>query len=68
MCLPISDIAMIDWLKKQVQVIEAWREEIATRTEIDIAEVERVERHYQWLTSEVNRLEGYGRLRAVKAA
>lgn len=68
MCIPISDVAMIDWLKKQVQVVEAWREEIATRAEIDISEVERIERHYQWLTSEVSRLEGYGRLRAVQAA
>ena len=68
MCIPISDVAMIDWLKRQVQVVEAWREEIATRTEIDISEVERIERHYQWLTSEVSRLEGYGRLRAVQAA
>lgn len=68
MCIPISDIAMIDWLKRQVQVVEAWREEIATRAEIDISEVERIERHYQWLTSEVSRLEGYGRLRAVQAA
>lgn len=68
MCIPISDVTMIDWLKRQVQFIEAWREEIATRAEIDIAEVERVERHYQWLTSEVNRLENYGHLRAVQAA
>jgi len=68
MCIPISDVAMIDWLKRQVQVVEAWREEIATRAEIDISEVERIERHYQWLTSEVSRLEGYGRLRAVQAA
>lgn len=57
MCLPISDIAMIDWLKSQVRVIEAWREEVGCRPEIDLAEVERVERHYQWLRSEVARLE-----------
>ena len=68
MCIPISDVTMIDWLKRQVQVIEAWREEIATRAEIDIAEVDRVERHYQWLTAEVSRLEGYGHLRAIQAA
>lgn len=59
MCLPISNIAMIDWLRSQVRVIEAWREEVACRPEIDVSEVERVERHYQWLTSEVARLEDY---------
>lgn len=64
MCLPISDTVMIDWLKSQVRVIEAWREEIACRPEIDIKEVERMERHYQWLTLEVTRLEDY-RLRAA---
>jgi len=64
MCLPISDIAMIDWLKNQIRMIEAWREEVACRPEINISEVERVETHYQWLTLEVTRLEDY-RLKAA---
>lgn len=59
MCLPLSDTAMIDWLKSQVRVIEAWREDVACRPEIDMTEVERLERHYQWLTAEVRRLEDY---------
>ena len=57
MCLPLDDTAMICWLKQQVRVLEAWREELAGRPEIDIAAVTRLERHYQWLTSEINRLD-----------
>ncbi|MEM9180525.1 MAG: hypothetical protein AAGA89_12465 [Pseudomonadota bacterium] len=57
MCLPLDDTAMICWLKTQVRVIEAWREELASRPEIDIAVVTRLETHYQWLSSEVTRLE-----------
>lgn len=57
MCLPLDDTAMICWLKTQVRVVEAWREELASRPEIDIATVTRLEQHYAWLTSEVTRLE-----------
>jgi uncharacterized small protein (DUF1192 family) len=48
---------MLCWLKQQVRVLEAWREELACRSEIDIATVTRLERHYAWLTSEIMRLE-----------
>ncbi|MEM9055655.1 MAG: hypothetical protein AAGB16_10055 [Pseudomonadota bacterium] len=57
MCVPLDDTAMICWLKTQVRVIEAWREELATRPELDIPAVTRLEQHYAWLTYEVARLE-----------
>lgn len=57
MCIPLDDTAMIFWLKTQVRVVEAWREELASRAELDIRAVTRLEEHYAWLTSEVARLE-----------
>jgi hypothetical protein len=57
MCLPLDDVAMVCWLRQQVRVLEAWREELACRPEIEIAMVMRLERHYAWLTSEIMRLE-----------
>ena len=57
MCLPLDDTAMICWLKTQVRVIEAWREELASRPDIDIKTVTRLEHHYAWITQEVGRLE-----------
>ncbi|MEM7329196.1 MAG: hypothetical protein AAF437_10680 [Pseudomonadota bacterium] len=57
MCVPLDDTAMICWLKTQVRVIEAWREELAMRTELDVPALTRLETHYQWLSSEVSRLE-----------
>jgi len=57
MCLPVDDASMICWLKTQVRVIEAWREELASRPDLDIKVITRLERHYAWLTSEVSRLE-----------
>lgn len=57
MFLPIKDGVMVDWLKNQVRVIEAWREEVACRPELDISMVQRVEAHYQWLTREIASLE-----------
>lgn len=57
MCLPMDDAAMICWLKTQVRIIEAWREELATRPDLDIRSVMRLEKHYAWLTSEIAWLE-----------
>ena len=57
MCLPLDDTAMICWLKRQVRVIEDWREEFASRPDLDIEALMRLETHYAWLTSEVARLE-----------
>ncbi|MEO1323746.1 MAG: hypothetical protein AAFV59_12130 [Pseudomonadota bacterium] len=57
MCIPFDDTAMICWLKTQVRVLEAWREELATRPELDISAVSRLEKHYAWLTYEVARLD-----------
>lgn len=53
MCLPITDYTMSTWLGLQVRMIEAWREELATRADIDLGMVMRVEHHYQWLTREL---------------
>lgn len=57
MCLPLDDSAMVCWLKTQVRVIEAWREELAMRAELDVSALTRLETHYQWLSAEVSRLE-----------
>lgn len=52
-----SNLPMIDWLKTQIRVMEAWRADLASRPEIDIAHLTELETHYQWLTAEVARLE-----------
>lgn len=57
MCLPLHDTDLIEWLKRQVRVIEAWREDMAMQPDIDIDTVMRLERHYAWLTGEIERLE-----------
>ncbi|MEO1281654.1 MAG: hypothetical protein AAFV69_07970 [Pseudomonadota bacterium] len=57
MCLPLDDASMVCWLKTQVRVIEAWREELASRPDIDMEVVMRLEKHYAWLTAEVSDLE-----------
>lgn len=65
MCLPMPETELVDWLKRQVLVIEAWREDMAMKTEIDMDDVMRLERHYAWLTTEIARLEAD---RSVRAA
>ena len=57
MCLPLDDASMTCWLRTQIRVLEAWREELAVRPEVDIQAVTRLEQHYAWLTSEVARLD-----------
>ena len=57
MCLQFQNAAMLDWLKTQIRVIEAWREDVATRSDLDMDMITRLERHYQWLTAEVLNLE-----------
>lgn len=57
MCIPFDDTAMVCWLKTQVRVVEVWREELASRPDIDIEAVHRIETHYAWLTYEVARLD-----------
>ena len=57
LCMPIDDSAMLCWLKQQVRVLEAWREELACRPEIEISMVTRLERHYAWLSDEIYRLD-----------
>lgn len=57
MCFQIRDDDMLDWLRKQVRVIEAWREHVAAAPDLDITMVSRLEQHYQWLTGEIYALE-----------
>lgn len=57
MCLPLDQTSLLCWLHTQVRVLEAWREELAMQAEMDISQVDRLERHYQWLTSEIAMLE-----------
>lgn len=57
MCLHFQNAAMLDWLKTQVRVLEAWREDVATRSDLDFEMITRLEHHYQWLTTEVLNLE-----------
>lgn len=74
MCLQFQNAAMLDWLKTQVRIIEAWREDVASRADLDLDMLTRLEHHYQWLTAEVLNLEsladrrpypGFAELRAV---
>lgn len=62
MCYHFQSSDMLEWLKTQVRVIEAWREDIASRPELDLTMITRLEHHYQWLTAEVLNLEN-GRTR-----
>lgn len=57
MCVPIDRMSLLGWLKTQVRVVEAWREDMARQPDIDLAQVQRLERHYQWLTGEIAKLE-----------
>ena len=57
MCYRFQTGDMLEWLKTQVRFIEAWREDIASRPDLDLEMITRLERHYQWLTSEVLNLE-----------
>ncbi|MEO0981309.1 MAG: hypothetical protein AAFX03_01505 [Pseudomonadota bacterium] len=60
MRFPIDDGTMACWLRTQVRVLEAWREELAMRPDIDLDTAAKLERHYAWLTGEVARLEQSG--------
>ncbi len=57
MCLPIDDRALECWLHNQVRMLEAWRESLASQPDIDLAQVRRLEAHYQWLTGEIAQME-----------
>lgn len=54
----ITDFSMISWLRQQVRILEAWREELASRPDVELTDLVRVEKHYHWLCSEMYRLEG----------
>ena len=59
MCYHFQSSDMLEWLKTQVRVIEAWREDIASRPDLDLEMITRLEHHYQWLTAEVVNLEKF---------
>ncbi len=75
MCYHFQSSDMLEWLKTQVRVIEVWREDVASRPDLDLDMITRLEHHYQWLTAEVVNLEkrfsrhsephAFGHLRAV---
>ncbi|MCI4644811.1 MAG: hypothetical protein MRY64_08525 [Hyphomonadaceae bacterium] len=58
MCLPLDQTSLLCWLHTQVRVMEAWREELAMQFEVNVEQVQLLERHYQWLTGEIAELEG----------
>jgi len=43
MCLPIDDTAMLCWLKSQMTVLEAWRNELTCRPDTTDTMINRVE-------------------------
>ena len=49
--------AKIIWIRDQVRALEAWREDIARSSVIDISKLTELEAHYAWLTRELARLE-----------
>ena len=57
MCYHFQTPNMLIWLRHQVRVLEAWREDVATRPDLDLEMIMRLEQHYQWLTAEVANLE-----------
>lgn len=57
MCLPVRDQSMMNWLKKQLRMLEAWGDEISTRPETETNTILQLERHCSWLRAELARLE-----------
>ncbi|MEO0465550.1 MAG: hypothetical protein AAF216_03330 [Pseudomonadota bacterium] len=57
MCLPINDRSMLSWLRTQIRVMEAWREEMVRRPEMDAAQAQKIDTHLAWLCAEYQRLE-----------
>ena len=56
MCMPVDEAAMLCWLQTQLRVLEAWQDELTSRPDADIRQVERLSRHRDWLTEELARL------------
>lgn len=56
-CMPIDDSQMLCWLRSQLKVLSAWREELVCRNETDLEAVTRLEQHHQWLNAELERLD-----------
>lgn len=57
MCYHFQTPNMLTWLKAQVRVLEAWREDVAMHPELDLEMISRLEQHYQWLTREIGHLD-----------
>ncbi|MEO0883948.1 MAG: hypothetical protein AAFY34_14630 [Pseudomonadota bacterium] len=57
MCVPIPDRTMLGWLRSQLRILEAWRDELLRRSETDAETLERLDRHSAWLGGEIDRLE-----------
>tara|TARA_R110000824_G_scaffold102471_3_gene243311 strand:- start:303045 stop:303209 length:165 start_codon:yes stop_codon:yes gene_type:complete len=48
---------MLCWLKSQMTVLEAWRNELTCRPDTTDTMINRVEQHYTWLSEEISRLD-----------
>lgn len=48
---------MLGWLRSQLRVVDAWRDELLRRGDAHVETIGRLERHYAWLSSEIVRLE-----------
>ena len=46
MCYHFQSSDMLEWLKTQVRVIEAWREDVASRPDLDMEMITRLEHHW----------------------
>ncbi len=57
MCASRYSFNMMSWLRSQIGVLELWREELAQSADLDLSTISRLERHYQWMTSELALLE-----------
>ncbi|MEO0449170.1 MAG: hypothetical protein AAFZ74_02485 [Pseudomonadota bacterium] len=66
MCYQFQNADMLIWLKNQVRVLEAWREDLASRAHLDLEMVRRLEHHYQWITKEIMDLERLEEQRASR--
>ena len=64
MCLPIDDRSMLSWLRTQIRVMEAWREELITRPDADLAQARKIDDHLAWMCAEYERLENASQIAA----
>ena len=57
MCIPLDDASLSCWLFTQLRVLDAWCDELANEPDTDIARIEALERHRNWLADELARVD-----------